>query len=305
MGISLLFIGYLSSKVDFYIISSAIRRIDLYLYLLSTLLAVISNLLVAGKYFILIKESSISHSLLSLIKINFITRFYALLLPSTVGREAVRWYKVTRNQEGRAFFLATIIFERLTFLFVLILLGTIPLFFYKSIPGIAALRMQLMPWLLLALSIIFFLISLYFFAPMKLFFKSIACRILAPIWREVDVALFFENFSLKNMRTPSYIYIIGLCLVWQFFFVSRLFILIKAAALPLNFVDVAWMGSLVLVLQTIPISYAGIGIREGAYAYLFTLFHLAPELGVLMGILFFSQMFIMALLGGILELIEK
>ena len=61
------------------------------------------------------------------------------------------------------------------------------------------------------------------------------------------------------------------------------------------------MGSLVLLLQMLPLSFAGIGIREGAYAYLFSLYGLAPEAGVLIGLLFFSQMLILAGLGGVLQ----
>ena len=65
------------------------------------------------------------------------------------------------------------------------------------------------------------------------------------------------------------------------------------------------MGSLVLLLQTLPISFAGIGLREGAYAYLFTMYGLPPEEGVLIGILFFSQILIVAFMGGVLELADK
>ena len=107
------------------------------------------------------------------------------------------------------------------------------------------------------------------------------------------------------MRSAYYAGIIGLSLVWQIFYISRLLMLIQAAALPLNIVDILWMGSLVLMLQTLPISFAGIGLREGAYAYLFTLYDLPPEKGVLIGILFFSQMLIMAFVGGIFELLDR
>ena len=116
IGVSCLFVGYLSFKVDLPAIAAAVKDVDLFFYLLSTLIAVLSNLFIAGKYYILIKDSPINHSLLSLVRINFISRFYALFLPSAVGREFVRWMKVTRNQKGRASFVASIIFERLTFL---------------------------------------------------------------------------------------------------------------------------------------------------------------------------------------------
>jgi uncharacterized membrane protein YbhN (UPF0104 family) len=97
----------------------------------------------------------------------------------------------------------------------------------------------------------------------------------------------------------------SLSLIWQIFFLGRLYVLFKAFALPLGFMDVAWMGSLVMLLQILPISFAGLGVREGAYAYLFTLFHLPPEKGMLIGILFFAQMLIFAGMGAFLELTEK
>ena len=69
--------------------------------------------------------------------------------------------------------------------------------------------------------------------------------------------------------------------------------------------DVTWMGSIVLLLQILPISFAGIGVREGAYAFLFTLFDMPSEKGILIGILFFTQMVIFAIIGAILNFFEK
>jgi hypothetical protein len=304
IGVSCLFVGYLSFKVDLSAIAAAVKDVNLSFYLLSTLIAVLSNFFIAAKYYILIKESPINHSLLSLVRINFIARFYALFLPSAVGREVVRWMKVTRNQEGRASFVASIIFERLTFLLVLILCGAIPLLMYRSIPEIAALRLRLQPWVILALVIIAALLSFYVSASIRSRAKSIAGRLFDRLPDKFNLGSLIESISLNNMKPAYYAGIIGLSLVWQIFYISRLLMLTQAAALPLNPIDILWMGSLVLVLQTLPISFAGIGLREGAYAYLFTLYGLPPEKGVLIGILFFSQMLIMAFVGGVFELMD-
>jgi len=161
IGISGLFVGYLAFKVDLSAIAAAVKHVDLYFYLLSSLLAVLSNFFIAAKYYLLIKESPIRHSMLSLLKINFISRFYALFLPSAVGRELVRWMKVTRNQDGRVSFLASIIFERLTFLLVLMLCGSIPLLMVDSLPKIAALKLRLLPWVILVLTVIMGSFSFY------------------------------------------------------------------------------------------------------------------------------------------------
>jgi len=305
IGVSCLFAGYLSFKVDLSAIAAALKDVELSLYLLSTLIALLSNVFIAGKYHILIKNSPLDHSLLSLVRINFISRFYALFLPSAVGREFIRWMKVTRNQQGRASFVASIIFERLTFLLVLILCGSIPLLMYRSMPAIAALRLRLQPWVILALGIIAVLMSFYMSASIRSLGKSIVGRIFNQFYNRFNMGLFFESISLNKMKTVYYAAIIGLSFVWQIFYISRLFALVKAAALPLNLIDILWMGSLVLMLQTLPISFAGIGLREGAYAYLVTLYGLPPEKGVLLGVLFFSQMLIMAFVGGILELMDR
>jgi uncharacterized membrane protein YbhN (UPF0104 family) len=305
IGVSCLFVGYLSFKVNLSAIAAAVKHVDLSFYLLSSLIAVLSNFFIAAKYYILIKDSPINHSLPSLVKINFISRFYALFLPSAVGREFVRWMKVTRNQEGRVSFLASIIFERLTFLLALILCGSIPLLMYGSIPGIVVLRLHLQPWVILALVFIAALLSFYVSASVRSLAKSLAGGIANRFADKINIGSFIESLSLNNMKTAYYAGIIGLTFVWQIFYIIRLFTLIKASALPLNLIDIAWMGSLVLMLQTLPITFAGIGLREGAYAYLFTLYDLPPERGVLIGILFFSQMLIMAFVGGVFELMDK
>ncbi len=305
LGISCLFGGYLALKVDWAQILHAFKHINLYLYAASTLLTLVSTFFLASKYYLLIKGTSIERSVLSLVKINLMTLFYALFLPSAVGKDAVRWYKITRNQEGRVFFLASTVFERLTFLVTLHLFSLIPLFFYSSHPQIATLRAQISPTVIVSLSLLFIAMSYFVFPPVQSLFDSILDRTVGSRWLGQNVNSFRKNFSIHDPSWFLYLYIFGLSLVWQMFFLVRLFILFKATGLPLTFIDVAWMGSLVLLLQVIPISFAGLGVREGAYAYLFTLFSLSPEKGVLIGILLFTQMLICAGIGGVIELTEK
>jgi len=303
--ISCFFVGYLCLKVQVSAIAAALKGIDLTFYMLSTLIAVASTFFIAGKYYILIRQSPIQHSLISLIKINFISRFYALFLPSAVGREFIRWIKITRNQGGRAYFLACILFERLTSIVVLLLCGTIPLLMHATIPAIEALKWRLLPWVVLALMLCFLFFTFYVSAAVRSGVQSIVVRLLGRYANKLNIASFFENFSLANLRASFYCAVTGLSVAWLIFYVARLSVLIKATNLPLNTVDIAWMGALVLLLQTLPLSLAGIGLREGAYAYLFTLYKLPPENGVLIGVLFFSQMLIMAAVGGIFELMDR
>ena len=302
--ISGVFIGYLIFKVDVSALAAALGSIDTGFYVISTLLAVFSGIIVAAKHYCLIQGSVLNHSLASLTKINFIARFYALFLPSAVGREVVRWFKVTRNTNGKAQFIAAIGFERLTFVLVLLLCGIIPLLFYTSKPEIAILRMRVLPIAAAGILAVSTLLLFYMYMPMGDRFKSWTTAILKRIRPNLDLAAYFENHHFKRMDVSILSAILGLSILWQIFFIIRLLFLVKAASVPLAIIDVTWIGSLVLLLQTIPISFAGLGLREGAYAYLFTLFNISPEKGVLVGILFFSQMLIIALVGGVFEFFE-
>jgi len=69
----------------------------------------------------------------------------------------------------------------------------------------------------------------------------------------------------------------------------------------LMFQDVTWMCSLSLLIQLIPISFAGIGVREGTYGYLLSKFSLPLEKGVLVGVLSLSQLLLLSIIGGVLE----
>ena len=302
--ISGIFLGYLFFKVEWSVMVDILGTTDLKLYLGSTLLAFLGSFFLGAKYYLLVKGTSLSRSLFSVIKVNFISRYYGLFLPSAVGPELVRWYKMTQNRGGHAFFLASTIFERLTFVFLLLLSSFIPILLFTSNPGIAHLRMQVLPVMifLLALTIVSF--SYFISSSLQSFLRGKIEWVLKSKDKWKPIFSFLDNFSLKNTSLSLCGFILALGLFWHLFFLGRMFLLFHALLLPLGFIDIVWISSLVLLLQILPISLGGIGVREGAYAYLFSLHHLPPEQGVMIGVLFFSQMVLFAFIGGMLEWLE-
>ncbi len=302
--ISIIFLTYLIFKVEWALFMDLLRTADLTFYIGSTLLALLGSFFLGVKYYVLIKGTSLARSLFSVVKINFISRYYGLFLPSAVGPELVRWYKMTQNRGGHAFFLASTLFERLTFVFLLLLSSFIPILLFTAHPGIVQLRVQILPvmFIILALTIVAF--SYFIFPSFQFFLRAIIERVLRSKDKWQRIFYFLDNFSLKNTSYSLCGFILILGLFWHLFFLGRMFLLFQGLFLPLGFMDVVWMSSLVLLLQILPISLGGIGIREGAYAYLFSLYNLPPEQGVLIGALFFSQMVLFAVIGGWFEWLE-
>jgi len=304
VSVSFLIILYLSLKIDYKIFVQAFREIDIFFYLFSAVIALSASIFKAAKFYLFIKNTSLSLPIYRLLAINFIARFYSLIIPTSLGPAAIRWYKVTENKKGRSFFLASTMVERLFFLLILLLFGTIPLLFYNDNQQIIMLRQRLVPllviaYILLSGALIYFLFS----GPQELLKQLI--RKIITIKKDSKFDNFLNNFSLTNSSFSLISALFVLSLLWQIFFLARMFFLFSAMDLPFSIIEVTWMGSLVLLLQVLPVSFAGIGVREGAYAYLFTLFGLPAEQGFLIGILFFTQMLIFAGIGAVLNLFEK
>jgi len=226
-------------------------------------------------------------------------------MPTSLGKEAVRWYKITRNEKGRALFFIITLFERLLFVFTILLFGFLPLYIFSINPAVNTLRGQIAPLAIILLSITGILIFFFIYPQMRNILSETIVKIFPKRWIPKTTLVFDKDLYPDRLFRTLFVPIFILGILWHIFFIVRLFLLFKAANIPLNFTEVAWVSSLVLFLQIIPVSFAGLGIREGAYAYLLTFFSIAPEQGVLIGILSFSQMLIFAIIGGILELSDS
>lgn len=295
---------YFFLKVDWAIFGTAFLKINPWLYLLSTIVAISGTVFMACKYRLLVKNTNLSLPITRLLCIQFISRFYAFFLPTALGSEAVRWYKVTKKKEGKGFFLAATVYERILFLLLLVAFGILPLVFYGDHPQIIELRGHIVP-IAVSLSALLAIGLLYLlFSPFQKYIKKKIKQIIR-IKQGSKIDILLDNLVLKDKSFFLFTCLICLTICWQLFLIIRIFLLFKSMGLSLGIVDAAWMGSLVLLLQVLPISFAGIGVREGAYAYLFSLVGFPAEEGFLMGVLFLSQMLVFSLIGAVLTIFEK
>ena len=194
--------------------------------------------------------------------------------------------------------------ERLFFLLILLLCGTIPLFFYSENLQIVMLRQNLYILMGIAYTLLFGALIYFFSQKMQIIINQLI-RGLIHIKKDSKVDKFLKNFYLKDSSFSIVGVLVMLSLLWQIFFLLRIHLLFHSINLSFTFIEAIWIGSLVLLLQALPVSFAGIGLREGAYAYIFTLFGLPSEQGFLIGILFFTQMLIFSGIGAVLNLFEK
>jgi len=303
-SVSCLVVFYLALTIDWASLGHTIKRGHPGYYTLSLIVIFLSTGFLAAKCRLLIEGSSIRHSFLSLVKINIVSRFYSLFLPPAVGPEMVRWFKITRNQPGKVFFMAASLFERAGFIFISLLAGAVFLYFSPSSQKITELQSRLLPLLLLFMMLSLLLHAFFLSKSVHQLGHRILEKLIPPVGIKVRLLEWYSRFFLDNRSARLIVGITSLSIGWHLFFLVRNFLLFLALSIPLGFLDVAWISSLVFLLQLLPVSLAGIGVREGAFAYMFIQVGLPPEQGVAVGVLFFSQFLLVAALGGVLELLD-
>jgi uncharacterized membrane protein YbhN (UPF0104 family) len=188
---------------------------------------------------------------------------------------------------------------------MLALFSGIPLFWYGADGAVVAFRTMILPALAGLCGIVCVSLACYMFSGVRSRTLSILRAALPDRWKGADMEAALERLSTFRIGSSMGAQILGLSVLFQCLMITRVYLLCWGSEVHLGLPDVAWISSLVLLLQILPFFFAGIGIREGAYAYLFTLLGLQPEKGVLVGLLFFSQMLIFAALGGVCEMLEK
>ncbi len=296
------FFLYLLWKVDLKAVGAAFDDVQASLYFYSLLLMFLNSLVLAQKYRVIMPPSGIRQPLWRLFRINLICRYYSTFLTAPVGQGVIRWHLMTEGREGQAKFIAVMVVERAGFLFALLALaGTAILLLDSPILRAVHAPAVFWVWTLIAPVAAFHL----FFAFPRLHHDLVngLLRLTqrSKPWLQQGIRHAVDLLSVFVGQHRVLGLGLLLSLAWQAVFLFRAHLLAESMSLPFGFFDMAWMASLVLLFQILPISFNGIGLRESAYAYLFSLQGIAPEKGVMIGLLLLSQVMILSFFGALLQ----
>jgi uncharacterized membrane protein YbhN (UPF0104 family) len=304
--ITLIFLSVVAYKVDMRAMASAVRSISIGFYTVSLALVLVNSLVLALKFKILMEPSGIQQTVTTLLRINLICRFYSFFLSSAVGQGLIRWYSSTKNQDNRGKFITVMILERATFLVVIC--TTVLVLQSLVVSGnrqMLSMAVGPIAWGILAvtLPIVAYLFSVRVNRSANRLLTAVetkcSLKITAGLSRKLD--LFGIYLSQPNILIKCTL----IAVAWHLLYLLRVYLLAMAIDVPLSLPLISWMASLVLLLQMVPITLNGIGIRESAYAILFGLEGIPSEKGVLLGLLFLSQMLIVSAIGGVLSALDR
>ncbi|MHA1677507.1 MAG: lysylphosphatidylglycerol synthase transmembrane domain-containing protein [Promethearchaeota archaeon] len=286
LAFSLILIFFLIKHIDFTILLNNVSKINFILVIFALFLLFIGVLISSLKYYYIIKDN-INYKLtfIQILKYYFIGIFFNNFLPGTISGDLVRAYKVNKHGKNKFYSFFSIVLERYLGFFSLIILVIILVIFQNSLLSLQK-SVQLILFLLFIISSILFVLLItrsYRILNFNRFLKKIIRNFDIFKTKTIFIALFF-SFIFQGIVLLIY-YLIALSLNIQ-----------------LNFSFLAPIVLISIIITTIPISFQGLGVREGIFIYLLSFYGINAEIAFLLGFLPFILNIIMGIFGGFVYL---
>ena len=218
------------------------------------------------------------------LSLHWLGIFVGTITPGRLGELIKIYFLKNKGYDAfRSFF--SVILDRIIDIFVLLFFGfLIFIFFLRDIGAYM---------IILSIILLFIIILIFLLFDQRSWLHKFFHKIIQKVF-PVD----FKNYSrftfsklwqgIKNLEKKQIIYfLIYLSIGWLFYFSSRYFIALSLG-LDLSFFNISIISILIAIVTILPISVAGLGTREVAVIYLFSLFGLNKEIALLFSLLVFT-----------------
>jgi glycosyltransferase 2 family protein len=234
----------------------------------------------------------------TVLKINLISMFYSLFLPTMIAGGAIRWYHFAKLNSKPAEALAAILFNRVFETLLLVTFGIVAFIADRDGPANVELGFSMMVALVLVVTIYAVAFDRRVHAwlgilvsklPLPVSMRAAADKLLTALTRFDQLG---RDFHMK-------FFLLGI--IRQVVAVALIMVLVHALSIDVGFLTIAWIRSLMAILILMPISIAGLGIREATFVVTLAQFGVPAESALLLSLLIFARVVLYGLVGGVLE----
>lgn len=238
--------------------------------------------------------------LAQIVHINSSTEFYSLFLPGIIAGGALRWYRLSRDNQMRAQALVAITANRALNVVALLAVGIAGWLLGDEPPGTAVFC-----WFLVACAVAIAVLAFVLRRPQ--FASSLRARPggrrLLPSrlhagWLKMMDALREYRRIPPLARARMMVYAVG----WQLANVLGTYLLCLALDMDVGMGTIAWIRAMLSLALMIPITVGGFGIREGGWIYFLAFYGVAPADAFALSLLTFVRTLFQAMIGLALEI---
>jgi uncharacterized protein (TIRG00374 family) len=296
LAVSAGLLAYVFARVDWSEFGGGLRRADPWLIALYLAVGPLMLWVSTLKWRLLLRAKGIRVSLVRLYALYFIGHFFNHLMPSNVGGDAVRAYKLGRETGSFQEALASIFVERLTGFTILLALALGALGLNAHLLGDPRLAVALMAGCGLGYAALLWAVMDARWLPF------VTRRLHLPVVQRLAPRIEEVHWAIRSYRAHGSVWTgaIGLSVAFYVLVVANAWIGCAAfgAAAPLRSLVMAI--PVILLISMIPISVGGLGLLEWGYFAVFEQVGLPGSLGLSVALLNRFAGLLMGGFGGIL-----
>jgi len=241
-----------------------------------------------------------TQNLISLIKLTFISQYYTIILPGQLAGEGIKAYKLGKGKKDAERIAASVIVDRITGFLGLLAVGLVGALLSNDLNSdfiLIILSTILFVFVLLLFSLRFRLLQTFYDMIIDFFYLRFN-----KVRSIFDRLIIFKREWIVYLNKPMLLLeSVGIGFIFQVLAVLVTYILSIGLNLDINFLDLCWVFSFVSVLMILPITVAGIGLREGGFVSLLGLIGILPEKALALSLSLFGIQLLGAAIGGIIE----
>jgi len=249
----------------------------------------------ALKWEVLLKSRGYDVSFVYLFKLYLVGLFFNNFLPSNVGGDVVRVYELGKRIQNNADALASVFVERFTGFIMMIVFACLALLT----------NLALVENTVLTLAIIVASVGL-----MGILWVVLDARLLNFVENRIKIGIVqkvtgkFRQFQKalyaygEDRRTLVNVFVLSTA----FYFISMAYIYVAALAFhqPVDFLDIAIITPIILLVSTLPLTFNGIGLQEWVYVLMFAWIGLPEAVGLSTIVVIRAAALLWAIIGGVI-----
>ncbi len=239
--------------------------------------------LAAFRWRILLKYAGFDENIFTLMKVNFISIFWGIFLPSSDGFAAIRIYQIEkRHPQNQGKSGSTVVVEKLFGFLLLCTIGIIGTFIIRDLQNISRLR-------LILLSLTFIVLMILTIATNKRIYNFLISKF-GNIFVRIKILSYLQKLHKSLTEIPYlriFYKVFPIILLVQMLTILNVFILFRAMDIQKPLIFFIAIIPIIQIISLIPITISGFGVRESAFIYFFGLLGIEPSISFTVSILNF------------------
>lgn len=248
---------------------AAIVAADLRLLMLAVVMFYPTQLIGAHRWFSLLRTLGATSSYPTTVRYSFLGQFSALFLPGQISGDVVRTVAMAQHGQEPAQSLLSVALDKLSFLFAIALFALIGSLASPVLLGLPGLVLGACALCTAAFAGV---LSLARFRNFLLIERSIPATGALPGWLVTPLQRFLPVLAIPALPYHVIALVIGYACSLQALNTLGSLILARAMGIVIHPLDWAAVNAVVALVQVLPISIGGLGVREGTFVWLLGLY---------------------------------